>query len=171
MNLIPRLYRTRWMRRSNPITEWIDDSGRIVLMGEAAHPWFVSDAVDITAKHSDKPPRFRRQPSGTHESAMCVEDAVVFGTLFSHISRWEQLPTLLNAYEEVRQGRTAVVDENDISNAAFLRMPAGPGQDARNAACRLQKNEWDDGSLKSEFENLQSLFGYDAEDAAEVSTE
>lgn len=47
-------------------------------------------------------------------------------------------------------------------------MPPGPEQDARNAACRLQKRDWDDGNLKSEFENLQSLFGYDAEDAAEV---
>ena len=99
---------------------------------------------------------------------MCVEDAVVFGTLFGHLSTWDQVPTFLNAYEEIRQERTTIVNEIDISNAAFIRMPLGPEQEARNAACRLQKNEWDDGSLKTEFENLQSLFGYDAEDAAEV---
>lgn len=99
---------------------------------------------------------------------MCIEDAVVFGTLFGHLSSWDQVPTFLNAYEEIRQERTAVVHEVDKSNIAFLRMPAGPEQDARNAACRLQRNEWDDGSLKTEFEGLQGLFGYDAEDAAEV---
>ncbi len=45
MKLTPYLYRTRWMTRATEIDEWTDESGRIVLMGEAAHPWFVSSHI------------------------------------------------------------------------------------------------------------------------------
>ena len=43
VKLAPRLARTRWMRRPSGIDDWADDSGRVVIMGEAAHPWFVSN--------------------------------------------------------------------------------------------------------------------------------
>ena len=56
----------------------------------------------------------------------------------------------------------------DISNAAFVRLPPGPERDARDADIRLARDEWDDGSLKHEFEGLAGLFCYEAEDAAQV---
>jgi salicylate hydroxylase len=45
MKLTPYVYRTRWMTREEDIDDWIDESGRIVLIGEAAHPWFVSCSI------------------------------------------------------------------------------------------------------------------------------
>lgn len=47
LKMTPNLYRTRWMNRDSDIDEWIDESGRIVLMGEAAHPWFVSLSIVV----------------------------------------------------------------------------------------------------------------------------
>ncbi|PSR80361.1 hypothetical protein PHLCEN_2v6746 [Hermanssonia centrifuga] len=146
MKLTPYLYRTRWMTRATEIDEWTDESGRIVLMGEAAHPWF---------------------PGGTYGPAMALEDAVVFGTLFQHLSSWEQVPVFLNAYREIRFDRTTAVNDMDVSNAAFVRLPPGPEKDARNADIRLARDEWDDGSLKEQFEGLANLFCYEAEDAAQ----
>ncbi|GJE93239.1 FAD/NAD(P)-binding domain-containing protein [Phanerochaete sordida] len=146
MQLPPYLYRTRWMVREEEIDEWIDDSGRIVLIGEAAHPWF---------------------PGGTYGPAMVLEDAVVFGTLFAHLSAWREVPRFLNAYQEIRYARTKSVNEMDVGNAAFVRLPPGPEAEARNVQIRQARDEWDDGSLKREFEGLAGLFCYEAEDAAQ----
>lgn len=99
---------------------------------------------------------------------MALEDAVVFGTLFSNLSSRAQIPTFLNAYQEIRLNRTTTVNNMDISNAAFVRLPPGPERDARDADIRLARDEWDDGSLKHEFEGLAGLFCYEAEDAAQV---
>ncbi|EKM50084.1 uncharacterized protein PHACADRAFT_46976, partial [Phanerochaete carnosa HHB-10118-sp] len=146
LKLTPYLYRTRYMTREEEIDEWIDESGRIVLIGEAAHPWF---------------------PGGTYGPSMALEDAVVFGTLFGRLSSWKEIPRFLNAYQEIRFNRTNSTNEMDVSNAAFMRLPPGPGAEARNMQIRQARDEWDDGSLKREFEGLAALFGYEAEDAAQ----
>lgn len=108
------------------------------------------------------------KPGGTYGPAMALEDAVVLGTLFSHLSSSSQVSQFLNAYQEIRQGRTKYVLEMDVSNAAFVRLPPGSEQQARDQQIRMARDEWDDGSLKQEFEGLARLFCYEAEDAAEV---
>ena len=99
---------------------------------------------------------------------MSLEDAVVLGELFRHLSSEEQIPTFLYAYEELRMERTKQVKERDVSNAVYLRLPPGRARDERNASVRHGRDEWDDGSLKTEFEGLAMLFAYDAYDAAAV---
>ena len=99
---------------------------------------------------------------------MALEDAVVFGTLLSNLSSMDQLNTFLNAYQEIREGRTTEVNKNEASAAAFCRIPPGPERDARNAELGRSRDDWDDGSLKKEFEGIAGLFGYEAEDAAQV---
>lgn len=42
VNMAPHLVKTRWMKRQEKIDYWSDEVGRLVLIGEAAHPWFVS---------------------------------------------------------------------------------------------------------------------------------
>ncbi|KAI0692489.1 FAD/NAD(P)-binding domain-containing protein [Cytidiella melzeri] len=145
VKMTPCLYRTRDMIRDD-VDYWIHVCGRIVLLGEAAHPWM---------------------PGTTHGPAMALEDAVVLGTLFSHLSSMDQVPTFLYAYEEIRIARTTKVRERDVSNAVFLRLPPGPEREERNDSVRHARDEWDNGSLKTEFEGLAMLFAYDAYDAAE----
>lgn len=99
---------------------------------------------------------------------MALEDAVVFGTLFSHLSSPSQISTFLNAYQEIRQPRTSEVKDTEVSSAAYVRLPPGPERDARDAQIRLSREEWDDGALRKEFEGFAQLFLYDAEDAAQV---
>lgn len=41
MSLVPMALRTKYQKREF-IEEWVDESGRIVLIGEAAHPTLVS---------------------------------------------------------------------------------------------------------------------------------
>jgi salicylate hydroxylase len=110
------------------------------------------------------------QPAFTHTASMVLEDAVVLGTLFSHLKSEDQITRLLYAYEEIRQGRTSKVRAQEVSNASLLLMPPGPEQKARDASFRRPRSELEDeDSLKAELEGLFELFGYDAYDAAEVA--
>lgn len=39
-NLVPTAHRTRFVRREI-VDDWLDDSGRVLLVGDAAHPLLV----------------------------------------------------------------------------------------------------------------------------------
>lgn len=148
MKLVPKLSRTRHMRHSHEPENWTDRSGRIVLIGEAAHPWF---------------------PGGSHTTSMVVEDAVVLGTLFSHLESMDQVPQFLNAYQELREERCKTVREEDVSNAALMRLPPGPDRDMRNATMTAPAtdDQADLGVLKRELDAFAAIFCYEAADAAE----
>lgn len=99
---------------------------------------------------------------------MAVEDAVVFGSLFSHIRTNEQITSYLESFQELRQSRCNVVRQGELDNLQLMCLPDGPAADARNEdVSRTGLTDWDDGSLKAQFEAISSIFGYDAGDAAE----
>ena len=98
---------------------------------------------------------------------MAVEDAVVLGSLFSHLRTTNQIPSFLSAYEELRQRRCGLVFAADMGNAKMVAMPDGPMAAARDDDMRRRKDEWDEGTLKAQFEEIAEIFGYDAGDAAE----
>ncbi|KAI0793854.1 FAD/NAD(P)-binding domain-containing protein [Fomes fomentarius] len=146
IRMAPHVIRTRFMSRKNGIHDWVDSTGRIVLLGDAAHPSF---------------------PGGSHGPSMAVEDAVVLGSLFSHLRTMNQIPSFLNAYQELRQRRCDLVKLADIGNAQMVAMPDGPAVDARDEDIRHEIEEWDEGTLKAQFEEIAEIFLYDAGDAAE----
>ncbi|KAI0339732.1 FAD/NAD(P)-binding domain-containing protein [Trametopsis cervina] len=141
------LWRTRSMVRP-PVESRVDESERIVLLGEAAHTMY---------------------PGATHAASMAVEDAVVLGQLFSHLSALDQVSSLLYAYHELRHTRAAETRSRDASNIVFTRLPPGPERAQRDidlGRC-VVPDEHDDGRARAEFENMVGVFGYDAYDAAE----
>ncbi|KAM5533813.1 hypothetical protein V8D89_012476 [Ganoderma adspersum] len=146
IKMAPHLIRTRFMSRKDGIDEWVDRTRRIVLLGDAAHPSF---------------------PGGSHGASMAVEDAVVLGSLFSHLRMMDQIPSFLDAYQELRQRRCDLVKLADIGNAQMVSMPDGAQADARDEDMRRRKDEWDEGTLKAQFEEIAEIFLYDAGDAAE----
>ncbi|KAI0741980.1 FAD/NAD(P)-binding domain-containing protein [Daedaleopsis nitida] len=146
IRMAPHVIRTRFMSRKNVIQDWVDATGRIVLLGDAAHPSF---------------------PGGSHGASMAVEDAVVLGSLFSHLRTTSQIPSFLCAYQELRERRCDLVKLADIGNAQMVAMPAGPAADARDEDMRHAIAEWDEGTLKAQFEEIAEIFCYDAGDAAE----
>ncbi|TCD63711.1 hypothetical protein EIP91_005082 [Steccherinum ochraceum] len=100
---------------------------------------------------------------------MVVEDAVVLGTLFSHLSTREQVGSFLSAYQELREARTKAVLSEDIKNGELVALPHGPARDERNAnmAPISRDDEWDEGVLKQELDAFAEVFCYEAADAAE----
>ncbi|EKM50080.1 uncharacterized protein PHACADRAFT_264601 [Phanerochaete carnosa HHB-10118-sp] len=144
--LAPSFVRTRWLEYPEKFDYWSDESGRIILLGESAHPWF---------------------PGGTHGPAMALEDAAVFAALFSRLSREDQISAFVSAYQEIREARVVEVRRMDVSNAAFMRIPPGPDRDKRNENLRHARGEWDDVACQREYEGVAALFGYEALDAAD----
>lgn len=156
------------MRWPSQIEYWSDVPGRIVLVGESAHPWMVS-------LHVAQCPSVRTlmwapdaQPGGTQAACMALEDAAVFAALFSRLQNTKQIGAFVGAYQELREDRVTSVKDIDISNALMCWLPPGPDRDARNADFRQSRSEWDEGILQREFEGISSLFGYEALDATEV---
>ena len=98
---------------------------------------------------------------------MAVEDAVVLGSLFSHLRTTNQIPSFLSAYQELRQRRCDLVKLADIGNAQMVAMPDGPAADARDEDMRHTADEWDEGMMAAQFEEIAEIFLYDAGDAAE----
>jgi salicylate hydroxylase len=110
------------------------------------------------------------QPVSNQNTAMVVEDAAVFGALFSRLRRWDQVPSLMEAYQDIRQARTEFVAAQDLTTANMCWIAPGPDRDARNEAMRRNMNQgreaWDDKMLQDQWDSFSEVFGYDALDAA-----
>lgn len=163
IKLAPRLARTRWMKRPSGIDDWADESRRIVIMGEAAHPWFVSTLSLKSLKYE----LTCRQPGGAYGPSVAVEDAVVFSGLFAHIQWAEQIPVLLSAYQEIRESRCNEILNEDIAAARMVWLPPGPQRDARNADMAKGNDQTDENTLRQTLDSFSSVFCYDARDAVE----
>ncbi|KAG1838188.1 hypothetical protein DFJ58DRAFT_814536 [Suillus subalutaceus] len=133
-----------------PIEDWVDEHGRMVIIGEAAHPL----------------------PAGSLQGgAMAVEDAAVLAKLFSHLRNQDQILTVLHAFQDLREDRCASVMHTEQCNLHFQMMPAGPQQERCNQEMRARTAQG--GSVfgvseaSEQWEQLKELWGYDADDEAD----
>lgn len=152
-----------------PVEDWVDQSGRVVLIGEAAHPMLVGPSISI-AFHID--PHIFHQPCSTQSAGLAIEDAVVLGVLMSRLRTWEQIPQFLEAFQDLRQARCNHVRLSELHNAALMTLPNGPDRDMRDAAMQYSLNanpdpQWDDTKLREQYEEIGEVFGYNAREAAE----
>jgi salicylate hydroxylase len=95
----------------------------------------------------------------------------VLGVLMSRLRTWEQLPQLMEAFQDLRQGRCNHVHLSELNNAALVTLPPGEHRDMRDAGMRLSlitgREHWDDGQLREQWEEISDVFGYNAREAAE----
>ncbi|KAJ7062685.1 FAD/NAD-binding domain-containing protein [Mycena amicta] len=135
-SILPLQYR-------EPLDNWVHPSGRVVLLGDAAHPSL---------------------PSRAQGAAMAVEDAAVLGILLSFpISL--SLQESLHVYQSLRHARTTATHRAAKANFNLFHLPDGLEQTARDASMRAaggeSANMWAD-KKKSEVQ-----FAHDAEAEAE----
>lgn len=99
-----------------------------------------------------------------------MEDAAVFGGLFSRLLSWDQVPSLMEAYQDLRQERTRFVALQDQSNADISWLPPGPHRDARDAAMRADRqcgsDDFNESMLTDQWDTVSEVFAYSASDAA-----
>ncbi|TFK86877.1 FAD/NAD-P-binding domain-containing protein [Polyporus arcularius HHB13444] len=138
------------VREHRDLEDWVSDDGRLVLVGEAAHPF----------------------PPGTIQgTAMAVEDGAVLAKLFSHLSSERQIASFLYAFQELRQARVRDVRAGEFASIFFMTAD-GPEAAARDAAMRGKaaqgKNVLEgEGSAEGVWEEYRVVFGYDCEDEAD----
>jgi len=146
--LAPDALRTKHMTR-DIAEDWVDETGRIAIIGEAAHPLL---------------------PCSTHGASLAVEDAAVMGVLMSRLRTWEQIPQFMEGFQDVRQARCTHVRLSELHNAALVTLPPGEDRAMRDAAMRLSLHadaDWDDTRLRAQWEEIGEVFGYNALEAAE----
>ncbi|OJA16435.1 hypothetical protein AZE42_03807 [Rhizopogon vesiculosus] len=137
----------------SPFDNWVHESGKVVLVGEAAHPLM---------------------PNGSHNAAMSIEDAMTLSTLFSLPAAKSHTPLLLSAYEELRQPRCAATQASELRKRDFVCLPRGPEQQARDGGLRAASKrallDWDEAKeeyLRETWEEYIDLFAFDAREAVE----
>ncbi|EIN04666.1 FAD/NAD(P)-binding domain-containing protein [Punctularia strigosozonata HHB-11173 SS5] len=132
---------------------WFHESAKVVLVGEAAHPF---------------------APSAHHNFGAALEDAVTLGNLFSRLSSPQQIPAMLSAYEDIRQPRCAMLAETEKHTIHFVTMANGPEREKRDAGLRsalaAAKEDWDDAEevlLQKTWGEFIRPFDHNAEEAAD----
>ncbi|KAK7053748.1 3-hydroxybenzoate 6-hydroxylase 1 [Favolaschia claudopus] len=148
-NSVPTAQRRKYVCRER-VEDWVDHTGRILLVGEAAHPSI---------------------PHNTHATSMAIEDAEALGVLMSHLGSMEQIPQLTAGFQELRKKRCDFIHDSERSNVLFLMLPAGEMRDRRDASLRESlvrgMDSWNDEMLRKQWENVEAGFAYHVREAAE----
>ncbi|EGN96530.1 hypothetical protein SERLA73DRAFT_111128 [Serpula lacrymans var. lacrymans S7.3] len=130
--------------------DWADETGRLLLIGDAAHPFFAC---------------------GTQSCSIHIEDAEVLGILFSRLNDWDQVPSLAEAFQELRYKRCHAVNVYEQQSFESLRAPNGPEQVERDRVLHTMlvnvHNPRDETTGRDQWEAISEIFGYSATEAAE----
>jgi salicylate hydroxylase len=158
------------------LENWVHDSGRMVLVGDAAHPLPVSTplAPAFSVSLAYKETKFstpRSQPGVIQNVAMAIEDAAVLGKIFSHLLREDQISTFLYAFQDIRQDRVAQMLRNENFNIEYMTLPECEQQQLRDNGTRMLSkqgvNVMKVGEVEEHWEDIKTTFAYDCEDEAD----
>jgi salicylate hydroxylase len=150
--------------------DWVHESGRMVIIGEAAHPFIVSTSRKVWL-FANIPRSF--QPGQTQPIAMGVEDGAVLAKVFSHLKRKDQIGSFLWAFQDLRRDRVTALMQGDKANLWYMAQPAGEQTNMRNQLFREKQaagiNVLDNADEHTEvlWAEMLRIFGYDAEDEAD----
>jgi salicylate hydroxylase len=127
------------------LAKWVSDSGRFLIIGDAAHPML---------------------PYMSEGAAMAVEDGAALAEVVSKITSKDQIPAALSLFERERIKRTSQMQQASLINGKLWHFADGPEQEARDLAMRPEcdgrsflesPNQWSD-PLTANW-----CYGYDAE--------
>ncbi|KAF5379818.1 hypothetical protein D9615_005791 [Tricholomella constricta] len=135
------------------LDDWVHKSGRMVVVGEAAHPL---------------------PPGSVQATALTVEDAAVLAKLFSHLRTEDQIGSFLWAFQDLRQPRCNAVMAKEAGIMYYMTMPPGEQQQLRDETMRAKRDAGigilqasDEAEESPEWAEIKEVFGYDAEDEAD----
>ncbi|KAJ6505352.1 hypothetical protein C8R45DRAFT_1209128 [Mycena sanguinolenta] len=137
------------LKKPYALESWVSKSGRVVVLGEAAHP---------------------SPTGGLHPYAIALEDAVFIGKIFSHTRDRGRVPEFLYAFQEQREKRCARIRDIDLEYVQACIVPLGPLHDQRDAGMRANhaagKNAME-GDFQQMLDEFGVVFGYSASDDAD----
>jgi salicylate hydroxylase len=130
-----------------PLPKWVSESGRVVLIGDAAHAMV---------------------PYLAQGAATSIEDGAALAECLDRAQHIKDIPTLLRAFEAIRKPRCEIIQSGSRANGTIWHMPDGPAQERRDGEMKgIFKKESSVGSTENpnkwSDEKFQPwLFGYDA---------
>ena len=115
------------MPRRNHCPEWVHPDGRLLVIGEGAHPLVVSPLIRagrISHTHTHTRLSACSLQLGTiYGLGMSTGDAAALGRIFSHLSRKDQIDGFLSAVQEVRKERVEDVMRRAAGNIFAVSIP------------------------------------------------
>jgi salicylate hydroxylase len=94
----------------------------------------------------------------------------VFGGLFSRLRSWDQVPSLMEAFQDLRKGRCEAMASHDLMVAELAWIGPGPEREGRNKVMGENMNRgldnWDDRMMQDQWDEISEVFCYNAMDAA-----
>ncbi|KAH7390218.1 hypothetical protein BKA64DRAFT_117741 [Cadophora sp. MPI-SDFR-AT-0126] len=132
-----------------PLPTWVSSSGRVVIIGDAAHGML---------------------PYMAQGAAMAIEDGAALAESISRADSVTDLPKLLKVFEAVRKPRCEDISANCLKNAEIFHLPDGPAQEKRDLAMKnaigrgdkKSNNGEGDGHKYSNESVKTGVFDYDA---------
>ncbi|KAJ7140894.1 hypothetical protein C8R44DRAFT_238342 [Mycena epipterygia] len=135
------------------LASWVSDSGRVAVLGEAAHPFPIISL---------------------HTYSIAIEDGAFIGQIFSHTQSAARVPEFLNAFEEHRKNRCVAIAAAEMQYIDVMALPDGEMQAGRDAAMRANEaagrnvmDSGDDTGLQQMWDEMRMIFGYDPRDDAD----
>src|SRR4051812_9075987 len=125
----------KWpMYTSKPLDRWVSNSGKLVILGDAAHvmvPYMSQGISDLPLLYTHFiPSRLLIHPG----AAMAVEDGAALAEALNHAHSVDDIIPVLNVYQEVRIKRSSQMQQASLVNGVVWHFPDGPEQEARDAA-------------------------------------
>ncbi|OBZ66109.1 3-hydroxybenzoate 6-hydroxylase 1 [Grifola frondosa] len=132
------------------LNDWVHPNGRLLVIGEAAHPL---------------------PPGSLYALNMAAGDAAALGRIFAHLHRKNQIKSFLNAVQEIRQKRIEVVQKTANGNIFAVSLPPGIAE-ARDKSLRAKAaagvKALGTSSTYLEMQKVvEDIFAYDPEDEAD----
>ncbi|KAF9267386.1 FAD/NAD(P)-binding domain-containing protein [Marasmius fiardii PR-910] len=150
LSLVKSDHVLKWrMLQSEPLDRWVHMDGPITLLGDACHIF---------------PPRYGQGAN------LAIEDAAVFGNLFSRITDRRQIKALLHAYEEIRRPRTTAMRQDVMERLArrsALRLSASPEHHTKDVVRPLMMEHRKAHELTIPV-HCSHDFGYDADEVVDI---
>ncbi|KAF7345825.1 FAD-binding-3 domain-containing protein [Mycena venus] len=131
------------------LESWISESGRVLVLGDAAHPF---------------------PPGSAQNYAVALEDGTFIGKIFSHTRNSQRVPEFLRAFQEHRELRCTRIRQMEREYIYYITLPDGEMQVGRDTSMRARhaagQNVFD-GDLQQMQEDIRMVFGYEAPDDAD----
>nr|VWO97589.1 Maackiain detoxification [Ganoderma boninense] len=143
------------MPKRNHCPEWVHPDGRLLVIGEGAHPLILGTIYGL---------------------GMSTGDAATLGRLFSHLTRRDQIDSFLSAVQEIRKGRVEDVMRRAAGNIFAVSIPpavaaAHDREMSRQAENGLQALQGQRRIQPQTSEQLvaavENIYAYDPEDEAD----
>ncbi|KAJ6594368.1 hypothetical protein B0H19DRAFT_59045 [Mycena capillaripes] len=134
------------------LDSWVSQSGRVVVLGEAAHPF---------------------PPASLHAYSIALEDGAFMGNIFSHTRIRDRIAEFLYAFEEHRRDRCSRIRDAEKQYIASITLPDGEMQAERDASMRANqaagRNVMDGpkSHVSRMLDEMRMVFGYEPADDAD----